>query len=54
MGLYQIKKLLHSKRNNFQNQKKPFRMGEKSLPVIHPTKDYYLEYIELKKLNTRK
>jgi hypothetical protein len=39
MGLYQIKKLLHKKGNNFQNQVTSHRMGEKALQTIHWTKD---------------
>jgi hypothetical protein len=39
MGLNQVKKLLHIKGNNFPNQGIPYRMGEKSLPVIYQIKD---------------
>jgi hypothetical protein len=39
MGLYQVKKLLHSKGKNDQNQKKIYRMREKPLLVIRQIKD---------------
>jgi hypothetical protein len=39
MGLHQIKKLLHGKRNNKQSEETVCKMGGKSLPDIHLTED---------------
>jgi hypothetical protein len=39
MELHEIKKLLHRKGNNYQNEEIAYRMGEKSLPTIHLIKD---------------
>jgi hypothetical protein len=38
MGLYQIKKFLHIKGNNYQGDETTNNMGEKSLQTIHLTK----------------
>jgi hypothetical protein len=39
MGLHENKKLLYSKGNSHQTKEKVYRMGEKSLPAIHLTRD---------------
>jgi hypothetical protein len=39
MGLHQVKKLLHSNGNNYQNEKTTFSIGKKSLPAVHQIKD---------------
>jgi hypothetical protein len=49
MELHRIKKLLHIKRNNYQNQETARTMGEKSLPPIQWGKDEYPEYIRRSK-----
>jgi hypothetical protein len=40
MGPHEIKKLLYNKRNGHQIEEAAHRMGEKSLPAIHLTRDY--------------
>jgi hypothetical protein len=39
MGLYESKKLLHSKGNGHQTEEKTYRTGEKSLLAMHVTRD---------------
>jgi hypothetical protein len=39
MGQYEIKKLLYNKRNVFYIEEASHRMGEKSFPGIHQTRD---------------
>jgi hypothetical protein len=54
MGLYQVKKLLSIKRNNYQNEEIVYRMGKKSLLAIHWQKVNTRIYMELQKLNTKR
>jgi hypothetical protein len=39
MGLHEIKKLLYNKRIALKIEKAIYRMGEKSLPATHQTRD---------------
>jgi hypothetical protein len=39
MGLHQTEEFLHIKENNHQTQVTAYRMGEKSLPDTHTTRD---------------
>jgi hypothetical protein len=39
MGLHATKKFLHNKRNGHQIEEAAHRMGEKSFPAIHLTRD---------------
>jgi hypothetical protein len=55
MRLHQIKKLLHNKGNNYQNQKKTYRIGENLCQYSSNKGLIYPEYItNSKKLNTEK
>jgi hypothetical protein len=46
MGLHQIKKLLHGKRNNYPNEEKAYSMREKSLLPTHQKMYSYPKYIK--------
>jgi hypothetical protein len=39
MRLHKIKNLLHNKRNGHLIEEAAHRMGEKSMPIIHLTRD---------------
>jgi hypothetical protein len=52
MGFHQIKKLLYSEGNNYQNQKKTYRIGENPMSVIHQIISRI--YKKLQKLNIKK
>jgi uridine kinase len=54
MGLHQIKKLLHIKGNNFQNQETTQRMGEIFINYSSDKRLISRIYKELKKLNTKR
>jgi hypothetical protein len=51
MRLHQIKKLLHSKENNFQNEETAYRMGK--IFASYSSKYSYPKYTEFKKLNIK-
>jgi uridine kinase len=54
MGLHQIKKLLHIKGNNFQNQETTQRMGEIFINYSSDKRLISRIYKELKKSNTKR
>jgi hypothetical protein len=53
--LYQIKKLLHSKRNNQHSEETAYRKRENLFFSFHPIRDQYPEYIKnSNKSNTKR
>jgi hypothetical protein len=54
MGLHQIKKLQHSKGNNYQSEEAAYRMGENLASYSSDQELKSRIYEELKKLNTKR